>query len=162
MLQLRRKEQHLCAAMAERFVPGSHMPPARDSAERRYAEALAQIGRECHDYHVLTIAAEGYLNLLPWDYIQVCVPQRSAWRQYRLNLTKRTVDPNPLAHDERQGLLNLSLAGYIYMSIACSAEHHFVTGQGQLIGLQPLCWPSVNTLMEVIAMHMPRPAAGPC
>ena len=57
--------------MLARFPPGSHMPPARDTAEQLYAQRMEQLGEEAGDVHLLGIAAEAFMNLSPWDYIQV-------------------------------------------------------------------------------------------
>lgn len=69
--QLARKEAAAAAAAAARYCDGSAARPARDSAEEAWARALAAAGREHSDAGLLAIAAEGLMNVSPWDYYQV-------------------------------------------------------------------------------------------
>lgn len=70
-LQELRKEVALAEAAEIRFSPGSALPPSRDAAELKYAQKMASIGHQYSDAAVLAIAAEGFINMSPWDYYQV-------------------------------------------------------------------------------------------
>lgn len=74
-LQLARKEAALAAAAVARFPDGSALRPARDAAERTWAQTLAALGREHRDAALLAMAAEAFMNVLPWDYYQVPGPR---------------------------------------------------------------------------------------
>ena len=74
-LQLARKEAALAAAAVERFPNGSALRPARDAAERAWAQTLAALGREHADAALLAMAAEAFMNVSPWDYYQVPGPE---------------------------------------------------------------------------------------
>ena len=72
LVQAAKKELALAMAVAfKRFPEGSAERPARDEAEKAYADAMAQIGTRLGDAAVLAMAAEAHMNLSPWDYYQV-------------------------------------------------------------------------------------------
>ena len=51
-----------CRAAAIRFADGSHLPPARETAERQYAQQMAAIGEASQDATALALAAEGLMQ----------------------------------------------------------------------------------------------------
>jgi hypothetical protein len=70
--QLARKELALAVALAlKRWPEGSGAQPARDAAEKEYAEAMATAGDKLSDAALLAMAGEAYMMLSPWRYYQV-------------------------------------------------------------------------------------------
>jgi hypothetical protein len=81
VLQLAKKELAMAAALAmKRFPEGSELEPARSAAEKEYAEAMQVIGTKTSDAAVLAMAAEAFMNLSPWDYYQVRLPEQELAR----------------------------------------------------------------------------------
>lgn len=64
-----RWERVLCAATAARFAAGTHLGAGRANAERAYAETMRKLGEAEEDATALALAAEGFLNLVPWDFV---------------------------------------------------------------------------------------------
>ena len=79
-LQLAHKEAALAAAAVARFPDGSALRPARDAAERTWAQTLAALGRGHADAALLAMAAEAFMNVSPWDYYQVPGPR--SWSSF--------------------------------------------------------------------------------
>ena len=61
------------AVAVKRFPRGTAERPARDAAEKEYAEGMAAIGAKTGDAGVLAMAAEALMNLSPWAYYEVFV-----------------------------------------------------------------------------------------
>ena len=68
LLQASQQDLAFAEAASQRFAAGSALNPARTTAEEQYADAMLDIGRTFNDTDALTIAAESYMNLSPWDY----------------------------------------------------------------------------------------------
>ena len=68
LLQASQQDLAFAEAASQRFAAGSALNPARTTAEEQYADAMLDIGRTFNDTNALTIAAESYMNLSPWDY----------------------------------------------------------------------------------------------
>ena len=67
-LQASQQDLAFAEAASQRFAAGSALNPARTTAEEQYADAMLDIGRTFNSTKALTIAAESYMNLSPWDY----------------------------------------------------------------------------------------------
>ncbi|GAB4824072.1 hypothetical protein N2152v2_011118 [Parachlorella kessleri] len=52
-----------------RYAEGSERGHARHAAERAYGEAMQHLGEATQDPTALAMAAEAYLNLCPWDFM---------------------------------------------------------------------------------------------
>lgn len=70
-LQEAKRELELAEAAEIRFEPETALQPESYIAQLNYAEKMEEIGHRYNDSYVLAMAAEGYMNLSPWDYYNV-------------------------------------------------------------------------------------------
>ena len=68
LVQAVQQDLAFAEAVSHRFAAGSALNPARSAAEEQYAQALVELGHTFNNSKALTIAAESYMNLSPWDY----------------------------------------------------------------------------------------------